>query len=398
VPRFIFLLSFFFCLFGFASSLVAQRLQGEKTPAIHYEFPFQTMWDDAVMASTKSGKPAVVFDLDLADSASIKLATTIIRSNRFHAYVRQNFEAALNDFAADPPPSVGLDSLRNLGWRLSGLEKTYGIAKRPCIIVIGKDKAEMDRIAVPQVMNATQLERQLYDILNDRNTLHSAVVKFWKDTTDLAARWKLIDMFALRSRYDSSVRHLSAIRSDKVHLKDARRAWLQLADLRLHIEGVTEPSKSLIASLSNKKGEDTLGTMLIEQLIFFYQQKKIPDSVVAMYDLYYKFKGKRTANILNEEAWYLATSTSMQDLAMKLINEAIAINPKDANLLDTRALIHANLEEYDRAIKDEQHAVSIATQKDKPDFEKQLQYLKTLKQQAEAEAAEEVNEETKEKK
>ncbi|HEY3874050.1 MAG TPA: hypothetical protein VGM92_01115, partial [Candidatus Kapabacteria bacterium] len=125
---------------AFAQVQMKTGLQSSTTPQVHYDFPFQMMWDDAVLTSVRTGKPTLAFDLDLADSSSIRLANEVIASKSLQNFIRKNFEPAMNDFASDPPPTVGLDSLRNLGWRLSGLEKDYGVALRPSIIVIGSNK------------------------------------------------------------------------------------------------------------------------------------------------------------------------------------------------------------------------------------------------------------------
>ena len=173
------------------------------------------MWDDAVLTSVKSGKPALAFDLDLVDSASIKLAHRVIDNKALCAFISSHFEPSLNDFAVDPPPSVGLDSLRNLGQRLSGLEKDYGIAIRPCIIVIGSNMEEMDRIVFPQNLSANQLESRLKEILEGRNSLKSTIAAFWRDTSSVLIQQRLIDMFQEHSMYDSVLRHLEILRANK---------------------------------------------------------------------------------------------------------------------------------------------------------------------------------------
>jgi tetratricopeptide (TPR) repeat protein len=353
------------------------------------------MWDDAVVASGKSGKPTVVFDLDLIDSASVRIARNVIRSNRLQSYLRNTFEPALNDFASDPPPSVGLDSLRNLGWRLSGLEKSYSIVKRPCIIVIAPNKTEMDRIVFPEKLSSIEIEQQLNAILNDRNTLHNTVVRFWKDTTNLALHLKLVDMFEQRSKYDSVVRHLAMIGNDTKHAVDAKRATLKLVLMRLEVESNPQPMKAFVATL----GKDTLSYGLLETLIKFYETKHKPDSVVAMYDMFYTFKGKRDADMLNDEAWFLANSSSNLELALTLANEALQSAPNNPYYLDTRAVAERNMEHYDDAIRDEERAIMLAPKKeDKKVFEAQLQEIKSLKQKAEAEKLEDQNEKSKEKK
>jgi tetratricopeptide (TPR) repeat protein len=263
--------------------------------------------------------------------------------------------------------------------------------------VIGKDKKEIDRIVQPEAMNATELEHALNDILTDRNTLHNEVVKFWRDTTKLQQRWKLIALFSMRSKYDSVIRHLSVIMNDTKHASDARRAWLQLGLMRMQVEGVTLPLKTFIGTLTHSHGEDTLGYGLIQELIKFYQTKKQPDSVIAMYEKYYAFRGAREADMLNEEAWYLASKSSNMEAAMRFVNEALAQEPNNPNYLDTRAIAEMHLERFDDAILDEEKALMLAPAADKDDFKKQLQEIKSQKQQAEADKEEDSKDASKDK-
>ncbi|MDP4199601.1 MAG: hypothetical protein Q8922_13675 [Bacteroidota bacterium] len=355
------------------------------TPRIHYQFPFQTMWDDAVLRSAKSGKPTAAFDLDLIDSASIRLANTIIHDRRLQIYLRNHFEPAMNDFAVDPPPTVGLDSLRNLGWRLSGLEKDYKIAKRPCIIVIGTDKQEIDRIVFPDKLSARELEQKLDDILHGRNTVQSIVAKYWSNPGNLALHWKLIDLFEERSKYDSVVRHLDMIRLNAAHPVDARKAWIREADLRLHVEGAVEPVQALMATLAKRGPDSVLHYELLHEVLAYYKQRKKFDSVAVTYDQIMALMGTRDPDLINEEAWYLASTSSQSARALGLINEALAARPDESNFLDTRALVEGNLEKFDDAIRDEEQALKFAEKADKNYFETQLQHYRDLKEKAHAE-------------
>jgi tetratricopeptide (TPR) repeat protein len=356
--------------------------RASTTPRIHYQFPFQTMWDDAVLTSVNTGKPTVAFDLDLIDSASIRLANVVLSDKRLQAFLRSHFEPAMNDFATDPPPTVGLDSLRNLGWRLSGLEKDYGIAKRPCVIVIGSDKQEIDRIVFPAMLSARQLETRLDDILGGRNTLQSVIAKFWSDTSNVALRWQLIDLFEERSKFDSVVRHLDGIRLDATHPADARRAWTREADLRLNVQGTTTLIESLMASLGTHGADSDLHYSLLVEVLDHYKKRKKADSVAATYERIMSFLGTRDPDLLNEEAWYLASNSSESERAIALVNEAIAARPKSPDFLDTRALAESNLQKFDEAIEDEKAAFKVAPKKDKSYFNSQIRRYKDLKKKS----------------
>jgi tetratricopeptide (TPR) repeat protein len=358
------------------------------TPKIHYEFPFQTMWDDAVLTSVRSGKPTLAFDLDLIDSNSIHLAREVISSDSLQKFIKAHFEPSMVDFAVDPPPAVGLDSLRNLGWRLSGLEKDYGIAVRPSMIVIGPDKAEMDRIVFPQQYTASQLEQRLRDILAGRNTLKSMIAAFWKDTNSIIMREQLIDMFEQRSKYDSVLYHLDGLAHSKEFPAIARTAELRYAYLRLKVEGNTVPIENFIATLGKGEQDSLLHFDLLNRLLDHFEKTKKHDSASAMYERIFAFTNFRDPDLLNDYAWNLASFSKDYQHALALINEAISKKSTDPNYYDTRALVYGRLNHWDDAIHDEETAVSYAPKDDHTYFDQQLGYYHKLKTEVEKAEAE----------
>ncbi|HET6401305.1 MAG TPA: hypothetical protein VFH95_07890 [Candidatus Kapabacteria bacterium] len=352
------------------------------TPKLHYEFPFQMMWDDAVLTSVHSGKPTLAFDLDLDDSVSIRLAQKIIDNKGLRDFITAHFEPAMNDFAVDPPPAVGMDSLKHLGWRLSGLEKDYGIMVRPAMIVIGTDKKEIDRIVFPEKLTAKGIEHRLTDILQGRNTLGSTIAAFWRDTTSIVMREKLIDMFEQRSKYDSVLYHLQGLAKADVP-SVARTAAIRYAYLRLQVEGNSQPLEAFMAALGPHGEDSTLHYALLDKLLDHYKQAKNNDSVAATYDRIMAFTGQRDPDLLNDYAWQLANYSKDVDHAYALVNEAIGKNGQDADYYDTRALVDGRMHHYDEAIRDEETAVSFAKKDDKSYFEEQLGYYKKLKGEVE---------------
>jgi tetratricopeptide (TPR) repeat protein len=360
------------------------------TPDIHYDFPFQTMWDDAVLTSVHSGKPTLAFDLDLVDSNSIRLAREVIESKPLQQFIKSRFEPAMNDFATDPPPAVGMDSLRNLGWRLSGLEKDYQIAVRPAIIVIGPDKAEMDRIIYPQQLSAEELEHRLTDILEGRNTMKSEIAAFWRDTTSIVMRENLIDMFEQRSKYDSVLYHLEGLSHSQEFPGIARTAELRYAYLRLQIEGNTVPIENFMATLGTGVQDSALHYDLLERLLTHFEKMKKHDSASALYEQIMTFTNTRDPDVLNDYAWNIASYSKDFDHAFALINEAISKKAGDPNYYDTRALVYGRMQRWDDAIREEDTALGLASKDDKIYFTQQLGYYHKLKadyEKAEAEKA-----------
>ncbi len=337
------------------------------------------------MRSARTGKPALVFDLDLIDSGSIRLAQEVIDNKALQSFIRSRFEPAMNDFAVDPPMSVGLDSLRNLGWRLSGLEKTYQIAVRPCIIMLAPDKEEMDRIVFPQNFTPAALEKRIREILNGKNTLKSTIAAFWKDTTSIPHRQFLINMFEERSKYDSVIKHLEVLRRDVAHPKAARDAWIRYVDLRLHIEGNVRPLNALAASLGHHGADSVLGFELLVKTLEHYKGRKLSDSVAVTYERLMAFTGQRDPDVLNDYAWQLANYATDATPALSLINEAISKRGDDPNYYDTRARVNTRMHKLDDAVQDEEKALGLAKeQEDRKYFGSELAQYKELRAKAQA--------------
>ena len=176
-----------------------------------WQFPITRMWDDALRASQRSHKPTIAFNVDYVDSASIGFRDRILSNLAVQVFLTENFEIGVNDFSTDPPPSVGFDSLRNLGLRFDGLEKGYAIAMRPTAILIRPDSVEIERIPLPNLLTAKQFISLLTDYLQGKNTVQALRQAFWRDTTNFEARKRYLTRLTERSDYDSAVYQLGVI-------------------------------------------------------------------------------------------------------------------------------------------------------------------------------------------
>jgi hypothetical protein len=348
------------------------------TPQIHKDFPFQTMWDEALAKAQLSRKPVLVFDLDLVDSASIRVANEVLTNKELRDIVSTRFEAALNDFAVDPPLSVGLDSLRHLGQRLSGLERGYRIGVRPTLLVIAPDSTEIDRIVYAGDLTGAQLAARLTEILAGINTYSSMIRDFWKDSTSIPKRQALIDKFEEHALYDSVLYHLESLRrvSDP---EASRAAQVRYSLLRMNVEGNITPIRTLIASLGPHGADSALHFDALMQLNQFFQRKKVTDSVLAIYEELLAFTRQRDPSLLNDYAWYMAGHTKDLKKALRLVDEALRSSPNDPNFLDTRALVLAHEDRIDEAIATEDRALSLAPASEKAAFADSLASLKERK-------------------
>lgn len=369
------------CVLGLSSVARGQASDSRAfsiTPQVHKDFPFQSMWDDALAQAQVSRKPVLVFDLDLVDSASIRVANEVIANEELKELISSRFEVALNDFAIDPPLSVGLDSLRHLGQRLSGLERSYRIGTRPTILILAPDSSEIDRIVFAGELTATEIASRLREILSGVRTYASMIRDFWMDTTSVPKRQALIDKFEEHAQYDSVLYHLESLqRSTDPAASQAARIRYSL--LRMNVEGNITPIRALIASLGSHGADSAMHFDALTQLNQFFQRKKVADSVVAIYDELLHFTRQRDPSLLNDYAWYMAGHTKDLKKALALVDEALVASPNDPNFLDTRALILAHEGKLDEAIAVETRALSLAPASEKAAFADSLASLKERK-------------------
>ncbi len=342
-----------------------------------WQFPITKMWDDAVAASKRTGKPAMVFNVDFVDSASISFRDKLLADPQVQIFLSKNFELAINDYAVDPPPSVGFDSLRNLGRRLDALEKGYAIAVRPTAIILRSDSIEIERIPLPNLLTPQQFITIAGEYLEGKNTVQSLRKAFWSDTNNLDIRKQYLSRLTARAEYDSVMYQLNVISKMTAHPAEAREATQQYAYLKMNVEGKTQYLKQWIVSLP-KMGDDSLEALQgIHDLLEFYQSRKKADSLAVIYEQLFAYTGVRDPEVINNYAWDIATYSKEWDKALMLINEALAAKPANPDFYDTRAQIQYSLKKYSEAIEDEARAMKLAPKKeDKDFFLERLEYYK----------------------
>lgn len=345
------------------------------------------MWDEALDAARISGRPVLVFDVDLVDTMSIAFRDSTLKRKDVQAYLSEQFELAVNDFSVDPEPSVGFDSLRHLGLRLSGLEERYRIVVRPTAIVIRPDGSEIDRISFPNRLTPTQFLARVEEIRQERNIIQDYIDNFWRDTTSEVARLDLIERFESRSEYDSVVYHLDVVRQTSAMPHMRRTATLRHAYLRFQVEGNTIPLRRMMAQLTRSPEDSLIYLEALTNLLQSYQARKMPDSVIAFYDRIIAFTGARTADILNEYAWDLANFARRLDTALALVNEAITLRGDDENFYDTRALVHVLMKNYPMAVEDAKRALELAEPEERPYFEERVKLYQQRLDEVTAEEA-----------
>ncbi|HEY3875504.1 MAG TPA: hypothetical protein VGM92_08495, partial [Candidatus Kapabacteria bacterium] len=255
-------------------------------------------------------------------------------------------------------------------------------------IVIGSNKEEIDRIALPVNMSPKELETRLTDILEGRNTLQSMIDAFWKDTTSIVMREQLINMFEERSKYDSVLYHLEGLANQKSFPTVARGAGLRYAYLRLQVEGNTEPLEEYMTTLGSDPTDSALHYELLDRLREHFEKIKKADSTNAIIEEMMAFTGFRDPDFLNDLAWNIASYGKNYDSAARLINEAIGKKADDPDYYDTRALVNGRLHKMADAIRDEETAVSYASGDNQTYFAEQLKYYKQLKEEMEKKEAE----------
>lgn len=341
------------------------------------QFPIKKFWDDAFAASKLSGRPVLVFNVDYVDSPSISFRDNILRIKKVQDYLNETFELAVNDFATDPPPTVGWDSLRNLGLRLDHIEKGYLVAVRPTALLLRPDSLEIDRISHPERMTPDEFIQKLKDYLDGKGTLEAVRKQFWSDTTNMEVRFRYIEKLVERSIYDSTVRHLSVVAEDKQYAALAKESRKRLAEMRFGMEKNPKYLVKWLTTLSKTDKKDSLeGLDAYYAILQFWQQAKKVDSLSVWYEKLFAYTGTRDADLLNNYAWDVVSYSTRYDSAMKLIAEAIALNPNEPNYYDTKALIHFKKYEGKLAVEASEMALALAPKEDNAYFADRVRFYK----------------------
>lgn len=351
---------------GLGDAFGQEKARSKKFPLpVADQFPVTKMWDEAVAAAHKSGRPALVFNVDYVDSNSILFRDKILRDLGVQHYLNETFELGVNDFSVNPPPTVGLDSLRNLGLRLDALEKGFNITERPTAIMLLGDTTEVDRIVHPERLTPTEFITALNDYLAGRNTLAEYRSKFWNDTTNDDARLAYLNKLADHSEVDSLLWHLSVLSHVARDPSLAHEAGKQYAYVQFQMTSQPRHLEKWIARLDRKKDSMEIYDALLTMLEFQERTKRV-DSIAVAYDRVFMFTGERDPDLLNNLAWAIVNFSTRRDSALALVNEAIAKNAKNANYFDTRALIYFFKDDFDAAAREAKIAVSLAaTEEDK---------------------------------
>lgn len=358
-----------------AGNSFAQKKGSTTKPAtVRDQFPISQMWDDAVAAAKKSGRPALVFNVDYVDSVSIMFRDKILRDLNVQRYLNETFELGVNDFAVDPPPTVGMDSLRNLGLRLDGLEKGYSIPLRPAAIIINGDGTEVDRILHPERMSPQEFIAALKEYLAGRNTLTYLRDLYWKDKANDSLHLLYLNKLADHSQTDSMLWHLEALSRLAKNPLLSREATKQHAYIQFQSTGSPSYVDHWIATL-DKHADSTEIYAALADILEFHERSKRADSIAMIYERIFSFTGQRDPDLLNNYAWALTNFSKRFDTAMTLINEAIAKNATNANYYDTRALIWFFREDFDSAAGDARKAYSVAvSEEDKTYYKDRMEF------------------------
>ncbi len=348
-----------FVVAGFGPSVAQKNTKTAKPAQVRDQFPISLMWDEAMAVAKVSKRPALIFNVDYVDSMSILFRDRILRDLTVQSFLNSTFELGVNDYAIDPPPSVGMDSLRNLGLRLDGLEKGYNVPVRPTAIIITPEGIEVDRIVHPERMSPTEFITTLKEYLAGRNSLAGTRNQYWRNASSDSMHLIYLNKLADHSQTDSMLWHLARLSRTAKNPLLSREAAKQYAYIKFQSTGSSSHINAWIAALDPQ--QDSLEIYdALTNLLEYHERSKRVDSIAMMYDRIFAFTGDRDPDLLNNFAWALTNFSTRFDTAMTLINEAIAKNSSSPNYYDTRALIWFFREDFDAAAVDAEKAYSVA--------------------------------------
>jgi hypothetical protein len=354
-----------------------------------FQFPIRKFFDEAMTASQISHRPVLAFDLDYVDPKSIYVRDTLFNDPEVVIYLTKNFELGVHDYSVDPPPSVGFDSLRNLGLRLDKLEKGYSIVSRPTAIIINPDGSEVERITDLEHYSGHEFIQIIKDYLAGKNTVGALGKEFWSDPKNLDKHKRYLERMMTRFDYDSIIYHYELLATNPNFGQTPlvmKQAAAEYAYFRFKQEGNVLALKTWLYSL-DQHADSAIIVAGLKDLLEFYQGRKKVDSVAVYYENIFSFTNERDPDLLNNYAWDITNYSTRYDTALRLVNEAITKDSKNPNYYDTRALIDYDRKEYDAAIADAKLARKYSGKKDKAYFKERVEFFEKEKKRIESEGS-----------
>jgi hypothetical protein len=354
-----------------------------------FQFPIRKFFDEAMTASQTSHRPVLAFDLDYVDPKSIYVRDTLFNDPEVVIYLTKNFELGVHDYSIDPPPSVGFDSLRNLGLRLDKLEKGYSIVSRPTAIIINPDGSEIERITDLEHYSGHEFIQMVKDYLSGKNTVSALGKEFWSDPKNLDKHKRYLERMMTRFDYDSIIYHYELLATNPNFGQTPlvmKQAAAEYAYFRFKQEGNVLALKTWLYSL-DQHADSAIIVAGLKDLLEFYQGRKKVDSVTVYYEKIFSFTNERDPDLLNNYAWDITNYSTRYDTALRLVNEAITKDSKNPNYYDTRALIDYDRKEYDAAIADAKLARKYSGKKDKAYFKERVEFFEKEKKRIESEGS-----------
>lgn len=234
------------------------------------------------------------------------------------------------------------------------LTRAFHVKDFPTVIVLRSNGSEIDRMIGYQTPQ--QFLIYLQDFLNDTNTVGNLSKRLLTDTANLELALRLAVRYELRAEVDSAMwlmQQIVARGVDSTPVVQTAKLHLGVFDARAFGRTV------MLSELFANSPFDSIRHEAASELVEFFQGHKLYDSVKIVYERWLE-RMPNDGDLLNDYAWFL-TQQPNGDLARadSLSARAIAIDPKDAEYLDTRAEVFSRRHLYREAVETMEKAVRL---------------------------------------
>ncbi len=243
----------------------------------------------------------------------------------------------------------------------------------PTIVVLGADGAELDRM-VGFGGDAEKFLDTLKEWAQNKNTIHSYISEWQKDSTDVEWNFRIamryVDRFQMEraQRFFHNVLHLDP--QDNAGHKQAAQF-----NIALHEARTSSNPEKLAAALENETDAERirLGYFSLARV---YEGKADVEKAVSVYKTALQ-KMPEDAGLMNAAGWFIYEQKAAEsyDWGIEITQKAVELESQNAGIWDTLAWLYHSKGQYQKAVDAMSKVVEL--EPDTEYFQQTLQKMKS---------------------
>lgn len=243
----------------------------------------------------------------------------------------------------------------------------------PTIIVLGADGAELDRM-VGFGGDAEKFVATLEEWAQNKNTIHSFISEWQKDSTDVEWNFRIAMRYVDRFQMDRAQRFFQNV----IDLDPQNVAgYKNVADfnIALHQARTTGNPEKLQAVLETETDAERIRVGYFS-LARVFEGRGDVQNAVSVYKTALQ-KMPEDAGLMNAAGWFIYEQKAAEyfDWGIEITSKAVELEPKDAGIWDTLAWLYHSNGQYQKAVDAMSKVIEL--EPDTEYFQQTLQKMKS---------------------